>query len=57
MVKVPQTLNDVVFAGSWWDLQRSDFAAQLLHVVVVVVLGLLYVVLLYITICRKINPI
>ena len=55
LINVPQTLNDVVFAGSWWDLQWSDLAAHLLCVVVVV--GLLYVVLLYITIFRKINPI
>lgn len=56
LINVPQTLNDV-FTGSWWDLQRSDLAAQLLRVVVVVVVGLLYVVLLYITIFRKINPV
>ena len=53
MINVPQTPNDVLFAGSWWDLQWSDLAAQLLHVVV----GLLYIVLLHITIFRKINPI
>ena len=55
MINVPQTLYNVVFAGSWWDLQWSDLAAQLLCVVVVV--GLLYVVLLYITIFRKKNQI
>lgn len=55
MINVPQTLNDVVFAGSWWELQWSDLDAQLLRVIVVV--GLLYVVLLYITIFKKINPI
>jgi len=59
LINVPQTLNDVVFTGCWWDLQWSDLAAQLLRVVVVVVVvvGLFYVVLLYITIFRKINPI
>jgi hypothetical protein len=55
LINVPQTLNDVVFAGSWWELQWSDLDAQLLRVIVVV--GLLYVVLLYITIFKKINPI
>jgi len=54
-INVPQTPNDV-FDGSWWDLHWSDLAAQLLRVVVIVV-GLLYVVLLYITIFRKITPI
>ena len=54
MINIPQTLNDDVFAGSWCELQWSDLAAQLLRVVVV---GLFYVVLLYITIFRKINPI